>query len=340
MKTRILLFLSALLLTFSVRAQNVITVDNTVGADADFNDLQSAINTAQNGDVIYVHASEVNYGNIIIDKSLSLIGFSHSDLDKKTIIDEVDLLDNASNVRVTGFHVTGPFTLNNDDTLVTNLVIENNYFDNIIYFGGDALTDGLIVRGNIIYRIGSNSVTWTKYTNAIISNNIITDYLYVNYHESVEVSNNLFLNESYVVNVGNATGDLAVQDCIFYASVNSVYDPNSDGVLFQNCLTYNDINAVTNLVGTNNINDVDPQFINATDDLFNPDTDNYNLQMGSPAIGMGNLGDDIGLYSTNTNFSFNNFGFTAGIPVVTITSITSQVEQGGQLEVVIESNSN
>lgn len=340
MKKIITLSLLCLLVTFFLNAQTTYTVDNTTGSDADYDDLQSAINSVANGDILYVHASEVNYGDITIDKPITLIGFSHSDADKETMIDEVDLLDNASNVTLSGIRFTNSVNFNNDNTQVSNIILENNYFQSVIYFGGDALVTNMTIRGNVLDQIGSNSFTWTKYTNAIISNNIINDDIYVFYHESVTIENNIFLNGSSVVNVDDETGDLAVQDCIFYTSSNSIFNPNSVGVVFQNCLSYNDLNAVTNLEGTNNVNDVDPMFVSATDDTFDADLDDYHLQAGSPALTTGVSGDDMGIYSTNTNFSFNNYGFTAGIPVVTITAITSQIAPGGTLEVTIQSNSN
>jgi len=340
MKTKFLLFMTAFMMILSSQAQTVITVDNSVGADADYNDLQSAITNAADNSIIYVHASEINYGDITVNKPLTIIGYSHSDSDKETMVDYVTLSNSASNVRFTGIHFTNNFVIDNDDTLITDLVLENNFFDNTIFFGGNAIADDVIIRGNIIYDIGTNSATNTKYTNTIISNNIFYNNLYVFYHESVQVHNNIFLNEGIITNIDEETGDLEVQDCIFYASVNSIYDPNRDGVVFNNCLTYNDLNSVAALVGNANIPDSDPLFVNATDDVFDALTDDYTLQATSPALGAGVDGDDIGLYSTNTNFTFNNLGFTAGIPIVTITSITSQIAPGGDLEVTIQSNSN
>lgn len=345
MKTKTLLFLTALMLTFTTQAQNVITVDNTPSSVplADYNDLSSAISNANPGDIIYVHASETNYGDIIIDKPLTLIGFSHSDADKRTMVDEVDLLDSASDVRISGFYFTNDFSVNNNNTMITNLIIENNYFNSFaeIFFNGDAFVSNMTIRGNIIDQLGgSANINGNKYLNSIISNNIIYSDLYVYYHESVVVENNIFLDSASVQNHNETTGDLEVQDCVFYYNSNNNFNPNRVGVVFSNCLSYNAQNTVTALVGTGNINDTDPLFVSATDDNFDPLIDDYHLQAGSPALGTGTAGDDIGIYSTNTEFIFNNLGFTAGIPIVTITSITSQIIPGGTLNVSIESNSN
>ena len=345
MKTRILLFMTALVLTFSSQAQTVITVDNTEGADADYSDLQSAVSNANSGDIIYVHASETNYLDVTINNSLTLIGFSHSDADKETMIRDITFGPNSSDTRVTGFHITDDFIVDNVNT-VTNLVIENNLFDSnvasaIIFIDGGA--DDVLFRGNIINaQFGSNTASSgaNNVTNAIFSENIIMDNMFVKFHESVTLENNIFLDGSRVFNLDSDTGDLEIEDCIIYVSSGGVFDPNNTGVTFSNCLSYNDLSGVTNLAGSGNINDTDPEFVSADNDVFDALTDDYTLQPTSPALGMGVDGDDIGLYSANSNFTFNNFGFTVGIPTVTITSITTQVEQGGDLSVTIQSNSN
>ena len=336
-----------LLLITTTTAQTIITVDNIQGANAQFNDLQSAINSASNGDIIYVHASETSYGDIFINKGLALIGFSHSAADKKTILEFVTLGANASNTKISGVNIRRNLIVDNP-TVITNLVFENNLFDsssvsNIGFL--DAGANNVIFRGNIIQGVGSNtsSTNVNVVTNVIYSNNIfLGGGLVVRFHESTTVENNIFLN-SRVVNVDSATGDQEVEDCIFYKLTGGQqYNPNSNGVVFNNCLSYASSQVVPDLVGNNNLNDIDPLFVavNPGNNVYEPLSEDYNLQSSSPAKGAGTSGDDIGLYSTNTNFSFNNFGFTAGIPTVNITAITSQIAPGGTLEVTIESNSN
>ena len=347
MKKITFLSLLSLFTTILINAQATITVDNSQGADADYSDLQDAISNALAGDIIYVHASEINYGDILIDKELTLIGFSHSSIDKETIVGTVTLGSAASNTRISGFHITNDFFCGNTNTL-TNIIIENNLFDGnfsgreIYFFDGGA--DDVIIRGNIITsRIGRNfsgPSLQNPVTNLIIANNIITKNIWIDFRESTTIENNIFLETPTITNRQSATGDLEVEDCIFYnASSGNSVGYNNTGVVFNNCLTFNSISGVIPLNGSNNINDTDPQFVNVTNPVFDTSFD-YNLSPGSDGINNGVLGDDIGLYSTNSNFTFNNFGFTAGIPIVTITAITSQIAPGGTLDVTIESNSN
>lgn len=319
-----------------VNAQNVITVDNSTGANAQFSDLQSAISAAITGDIIYVQPSEINYGDISIDKSLSLIGFSHNDPDKKTLIDEIDFLDNASNTSISGFHITNDINALNTNVELTNIIIENNYIDGTFWSSMfNSGVNGMIIRGNILSRIGSNSSSWLNYKNTIISNNI-TSFIYVNFHESITIKNNIFIDGSYPVNIGNSTGDLEIQNCILYESSSSTVNPNSTGVVYQNCSSYNiGSGSYTAFTGTNNLDNQNPLFVEDNDNTtFEADIDDYHLQAGSPGIGTGALGEDMGLFDGG-GFTFNNFGFTNSIPTVTIETISTTVAPGQNLNVII-----
>lgn len=347
MKTITFFLAFSLMLTLTLGAQTIINVDNSPGAETDYDNLQTAIISATSGDTIYVHASETNYGDITIDKSLTLIGFSHSDTDKESMVNTIILGEFASNLRISGLHIMNDFFAANDNT-ISNLIVENNLFDGtisnreIIFQNGGA--DNVIFRGNIINAEFGRNYAGTSLlnslTNVVIANNIIMQDVTIDYHESTTIENNIFLGDLTIRNRLSITGDLEVEDCIIYVSENSVYDPNNNGVVFNTCLTYNSNNDVINLVGSGNVNNQNPDFVSAIDDDFDPLMDDYHLQAGSPALASGTSGDDIGIYSTNIEFTFNNLGFTAGIPVVTITAITSQIAPGGTLNVSIESNSN
>ncbi|MFV9551647.1 hypothetical protein [Algibacter sp. PT7-4] len=341
MKTKLSFLVAALLITCIANAQSIITVDNSNGANAQYSDLQSAISAASSGDIIQVHASEINYGDISIDKPLTLIGFSHGDADKKTSVDEINLLDNTSNLTISGFHITNDINALNDTVEITNLIIENNNIDGTFWSGSSrAGVNNMIFRGNIIYRVGSNTTTWLNYTNATFSNNIFTNSLYVDFHESTTIKNNVFINASHPVNVSNSSGDLEIQNCIFIESSSATLNINSDGVVYDNCLTYNiGSGSYSTLNGNNNLNNQNPNFISVTGGVFNSETDDYHLQAGSPAIGSGVGGIDMGIYDGSA-FTFNNLGYTNGIPTVKITDITDRIAPNATLTVTINTNAN
>ncbi len=322
------------------------TVDNSPGSNAEFSDLQSAISAAANDEIIYVHASEINYGIITVNKPLTLIGFGHSDPDKQTLLEDLILTTGASNTTITGFHVNDDFYLSNPlGTPLSNLVIENNLIDGTLSLGFGGV-DNIVIRGNIIYQIGttSSSVNSNNYTNALITNNIILYYIGLKNYQSITIKNNIFLSpnsSSPVYNVGNATGSITVQNSIMYYNVSSTYNPDALGVIFENCLTYNiGSGSVVPLVGATNLNNQDPLFVEDNDNaLFDGATNDFNLQGGSPAIGMGAGGVDMGLFDGSA-FIFNNYGYTNGIPTVKITAITDRIAPNAPLNVTINTNSN
>jgi len=336
------LFLSiALMLAFICNSQNIITVDNSVGSNAQFSDLNTAIAIAVAGDIIYIHPSGINYGTITVDKTLHLIGFAHSDPDKATFIFDLFLGVNASNSSFSGLHITDDFSASSSTTTLTGLVIENCIINDTMFFN-NAGVNGMLIRGNIIGNIGVSSTTGTRnnYANTIISNNIIRGKTYLRDFLSVEIKNNIFFASFQpIINQRSGGGSITVQDNIFYTSNSSTTNANSAGVIFENCLAYNlgsGISATLN--GSNNINNIDPKFVSATNNIFGP-TDDYHLQAGSIAIGNGVAGEDMGIYNTGP-FVFNNFGYTNGIPIMKITAITNTVAPGANVEVTITTNSN
>ncbi len=334
---KITLFTIALLGSMALtNAQTVITVDNSAGSNANFSDLQTAISNATAGDIIYVHPSETNYGNIEVDKALTLIGFSHSSADKQTLITDLTLTSNASNVKVTGFRVTDDLFIT-DGTPISNLVLENNFFSSsmVINNGG---VDNLVLRGNIINTMGGGGSTGSSFSNALITNNIFYGNLTVRLHESVTVKNNIFLT-SEVFNNRDETGNVTIQNSIFIARTTGTANANNDGVTFENCLIYNQSTGNAEaLVGTGNIVNVDPLFVEDNDNtIYEALLDDYNLQTGSQAIDAGVNGEDLGIFD-GSGFVFDNVGFSDGIPTVNIQAISTTVAPGQNLNVIINTS--
>lgn len=340
MKTMIFFLSFVLLFTFSSKAQTVITVDNSVGSNAQYSDLQTAIALATAGDIIYVHPSEINYGDITVDKTLHLIGFAHSDPDKATYIAEITFGENASNSSFSSLHITNRFYINGLSTTLTGLIFENNLIEgSMIFKNGGA--DNVLIRGNVIDQIGGQLANNSKFTNAIISNNIITNKIYVQNYQSIEIKNNLFLyNVVPITNQVSTNGSITIQDNIFYDSSTNTLDVNNSGVIYENCLAYNfGSGNMVALNGSNNFENINPNFVSAADDSFDAGLDDYHLQTGSVAMGNGVAGEDIGIYNSGS-FVFNNFGYTNSIPTVKITAITNSVAIDADVEVTIATNSN
>ena len=277
---------------------------------------------------------------------MSIIGFRHSNPDKNTYLDGIILNDGSGGSYISGLYINGNIDTNADITTILNdLIFENNIVRNMDFNGLEA--NNVLIRGNVIRRIGGGTNGTTNYTNTLITNNIFSDNsntggsegVSLKNHESIIIRNNIFLYVAEVENLSDDTGDIVVQNCIFYRISGTTLDWNNNGVIFENCLTYNPNGATTPLVGTGNWDDTNPNFVYVDDDVWNPAFD-FHLQAGSVAIGAGVNGENLGIYDGMTPFLFNNFGFTAGIPSVTITAITEQVAPGDNIEVTIQSNSN
>lgn len=340
---KITLFTMALLGSLTIiNAQNVITVDNSPGANAQYSDLQSAISQAQDGDIIQVHPSEINYGIADINKPLTLIGFSHGSPEKETLIDDIFLRNNASNTTIKGIHITDFISTDGNSNVIENIVVENCRIDDGIFFE-DAGMNNVSIRGNVISRIGfiSNSTGSNNYSNTLISNNIITNLVTVKSFQSTTIKNNLFLAPDFnrpIFNVNDENGNQEVQNSIFIYQNGSSPNPNDPGVTFTNCLTFNySSGPVVELEGVGNLNNLDPLFVetNGNDDF--EVNDDYNLQANSPAIGAGVNGEDLGLFDSG-GFTFNNFGFTNGIPTINIQAISTAVAPGQSLNVIINTS--
>lgn len=325
----------------SIHAQNVITVDNTTGSNAQYDNLQSAISAATAGDIIHVMPSETSYGNVTIEKTLTLIGFAHSDPDKRSILGSVQLTTGADNTRLTSLELRDTYSVRYNTVPLTGLIVENCLLEELYFYNAGA--DDILIRGNVFDYIGYGSTT-SSYSNAIITNNIILRQVVVINYQSVTVKNNIFSNPvstNPVYNRGYANGGISVQNNIFYYSTSATRDPNVDGVIFENCLTYNiGTGNVASLNGTNNLDNRNPLFLEDNDNAaYDPITDDYKFETGSPAIDAGVNGEDIGLYD-DSSFTFNNLGFSNGIPTVSIEAISTTVAPGQNLNVIISTTNN
>jgi pectin methylesterase-like acyl-CoA thioesterase len=208
MKNNVLKWASAALLLFNVvtlQAQTTYTVDNTPNSGAQFTSIQAAINAASNGDTIYVQQSITPYSGtvannlaIIVDKSLTLIGRSHTDQFYLTSLDSISFIENSSNSNIRGFSISSinfrstiATTLSNysiSDNLIGSAGIGQqgsgiNYNVSNVEFQGNAVTNRMNVGinvSNIVLRNnyfsgpanGGSAFSIDKPLNVIISNNV------------------------------------------------------------------------------------------------------------------------------------------------------------------------
>jgi len=164
-----LAFVSVLLLSIvpvtqfiaSVRATRTWTVDDD--GPADFHTIQEAINAASDGDAIQV-ASGIYYENVIVNKTLSLIGEDAS----ATIIDANQTLGTPVTIVANNVYING-FTVRNSGRRPHEGILLG--YPGIFIDG----CKGSIITGNIISKNYYDGVRLANSSNCMIFNNTIKD---------------------------------------------------------------------------------------------------------------------------------------------------------------------
>lgn len=351
-------FLFAFILTMSIGYLSAqIIVDNNIGVNAEYSDLQAAIDAASDNATIYIHPSATTYGDITIEKPLTLVGRSHSEDSFVSTVDNVTITHNGSGTSIKGLSMYDCYLsgLNGTSTyspiLVTDITIEHSKVHTInvgqltYYSITLGLHDGpgannLLIRGNVV----GSQYLWS--TNTIVTNNYITGATYVERPDTTIITNNVFTDTTTVQNGGSSIGNVLIQNCIFIANSGTPEELNINHSQLSNCLTYNygagsynlsggttDMNTTDMLLNTNPLFTSIDTSVNVNFYTYNP-TNDYTLQTGSPAIGAGFNGEDLGLFGNG--YTFNNIGNPAGYPTVTILTSTAAIPASGVMQVVFK----
>ncbi|HRD53533.1 MAG TPA: hypothetical protein PKY96_12875 [Flavobacteriales bacterium] len=302
----------------SIAAQATVrTVSNSPNMPAQFTDLQTAINTAVTGDTLYVMGTGVQYGQVTIDKQLTVIGTGHAPPApaQPAWLSTIYIYTNATGTKLIGLY---------SDSYVyiycSNVTIERCR----IYY----IYPQVVGLSNLVFR--HNYVTYVSFNNpnsALFANNIVHNngYIQNSNSPSVLIANNLFMG--YYWNALSAISNALISNNIFWQST-----PVAGSVTnctFENNITYqtpnNTIPFGTNS-GSGNLVDVNPQFVNVPDAAFNT-AYNYDLLPASAGNNAGSDGTDIGLYGGVSPWP-NQSGL-ARIPFITSFTLQySQVPQG------------
>ena len=349
MKTSILLKQLLFCFLFSAStllyAQTTHIVNNNVGTEADFTDLQAAIDAAANGDIIHVQQSSTSYGDITLDKELTIIGRSHSDASYSSQVGTINLVEGCSNSTLKGLrtvNITEPF-VSGATHVIENLVLQDNSISQITNLGLYGTFNNMLIQGNII---DSSISIATKTSNVLITNNLINaSSISLGMVDTLLFTNNV-LSYFFGVSITNNTSDLLnVSNCIFILENGSIdatvnLSSGSGSIQATNCITYN-YNSTrnytfatgSNITLTNNQENIDPLFIDRAtlgDGSFSPELYNLNLQGSSTVV-------DNGLYE---NYSFKPLGTPTGLPSIKIDTYSPTVPKNSDLTVTISAQTN
>lgn len=352
MKNFILSWASVTMLLFNIitlQAQTTWTVDNTPNSGAQFTDVQSAINAASNGDTIYVQQSSITYSGFTIDKELTIIGRGHSNTPNYITFlngDTIKLDIGSTGSTIKGFEVLRIELVSNiqpgsiDDITISqckgivscannnpnnnfnNWVIEGNYLTEI-RFGLRSFNT--LIRNNFINLFGSN-LNLSNPSSTIFTNNVIR----------------LGFGGGTLVSTGGSTQPINIINCIIEIPGSTL--SISANFQLNNCLLYDYGSFPTTPVTINSsatiqnssgiITGQDPLFtLPASTGVVVPD---LSVQSGSPAIGAGLSGENIGYQA---NYVFKRFGNPKGYPEVRISNYTGSTFQNGTVTFDIEARS-
>ena len=299
------------------------TVSNNPNSPGEYNNLQTAIDAATNGDTLYVHGSPTSYGNIYLNRNLTLIGTGYNPQKDNPLVsaiatlylDSVPGIKGCSNSKIIGFNITSSLQQGPSSYAFSNIVIALNRINQLSL--APANGNNIVVKQNVI----NYTYNLQNCNNLIIRNNML--YYTTSYFQncnSVLISNNMFFYTTI------ATG-VVIQD--FSTLTNNIFlncHPNSNFATYNNNLIFNSGNDVLpygNNTGVGNINGSAPQFVNVPDLNGINYSYNYRLTATSPGHNAGTDGTDIGPFGGVDPLP-NLYG-TPPVPQIKIFNITNSV---------------
>ena len=279
----------------SILSAQTYTVDNKPNAKADFDNLQTAINTVPEDSILLVQGSPNNYGAISIEKKITIKGTGYfltenPNTKAEVLISKtstVSLLDGSNGTIITGFDL-GPVRFNGNEisnisiiknktsyihksegVTPTNMVIKHNYITSYFNNGNNftiSVGDGSIIQGNFISRK-------VNATNSLITNNVIGQTSQVSYST---VKNNIFTgswnNFTSLPDVSSPNVTNIIQNNIYYSATGTPVTDEKNNKLSNEVL-----------------------FIGTDDSRYSSDGQ-YILTSDSPAKGAGVGGVDCGMF--------------------------------------------
>lgn len=340
-----LLFASSILV-----AQTTYTVNNNANTAADFTNLQTAINTVAAGSILYVQQSPTSYGDITINKKITLVGRSHSDASFKSQVGTVNFGAGGSDSSIKGL-IIGSIGESGSGTTLSNITLLDNNISGISIGNSHTFTN-ILIQGNVLH---GAIYLYNSASNTLITNNLIFCSSLSFYKvDTLLISNNVFCYYPGQ-NIYNysASDVLNISNCIFinnYPSPTNVnLVPGSGFIQVNNCVTYNYDNTYTfgfttgvgiTISGNVKLN-TNPLFTNVgltspglaspyNTGVYDPATDDLTLQAGSPVT-------DGGIFK---DYKFKLYGTPTGYPTIKVVENSTTVPKNGNLSVTIEAKTN
>ncbi len=361
-------------MTFALNAQ-ILTIDNNPGSTTTYQTLQGALDNLGTNTTIYVQPSGTSYGTGVIDDPVTIVGRSHSEPGKKSMVGRIT--PRASNITLKGLEIASFWAsttdINNAPTAPPYIGLDiyeceiNSTFIIGTNGGVTSLLDEVVIRGCVIkYQL----ISYGNVEDLLVSNNIFTPSNPIAIYNAATavISYNIFKYYTTTMNLTNSTASVTLvlfnNMFIFNRGNNpcNVSFNNGNFSLTTN-LTFNygrtntngDVNLISNASGSFNDNgstleNTDPEFTDVdssvtqsfagTSSAYEPGIrleDDLTLQGTSPALMGGSGLTEIGLF--NGGFNYEKLGNPRGLPSLDITSYDGAVPKNGTINVTITAKS-
>lgn len=314
--------------TYSMTNAKIWRVNNIAGINADYSTAQAAHDAANVGDTIHLETSSTSYGFVTASKQLVWIGNGYFvDGTKASYMGGIQFGSGSANSVVTGIYFTSYVYVNSNNITVNRCYVPLLYFftNSINQTHDFAMTQSFVA--NVSYTTsGSNASTGYTFTNNVFTSSF---ELPTNFTSVVLIHN-------YINNLHSSTVAFIAYNNIFY-NVSSNQQICTYAInVYNNLFMYYNNTLYTGTNGNIFVNST-PTSTNSvfTGSLSNSNDTWLTLKSGSPAIGAGLGGVDIGPLGGSSKYRMS------GIPPVPyFTQFQFQSTPVNTLPVIISTRSN
>jgi len=236
-----LLFFNFSIDAFGINNENPEFYIVDISGDGNFTSIQEAIDYVKSGDIIYVDGG-IYYENLVIDKSISLIG-----LDKNnTIIDGRGagnvIKVNSDNVKIYNFSIqnsgiyfpnSGINCTSNNNSIKNNTII-NCFYGMTLYYSNYNL-----IKFNIIKDAKNCGIYMTNSTNNFFLNNTIFNHtyngigVYSNSNYNKIINNSFYKNGYCALNIRTSSNNTITLNNISNNNI-GIHIPSNENFIYEN----------------------------------------------------------------------------------------------------------
>jgi hypothetical protein len=307
-------------------------VNNGTGVVADFTTVQAAHDGAAPGDTIHLEPALNSYGNLNMNKRLTIIStgaFSTNNPNiqadpKNAYVGNVNIANTGANGSVLSVRFSEGFNVSNGVSNISLINCVATYAsDNLNFAGRTYITidnsDNIVISKCFVSSIQFSNNS----NNILVNNNIVWGFITNNGNSDGVITNNVF-------RAGNAADAATIFNCVV---ANNIWNKNL-ATSFTNCNVGNNFAPGTGTAPTGfTFVDMATVFVDANGGFV----DNvYQLKVGSPAIAAGEGGIDCGAFGGGSPYKL---GATPAIPSIYKLNVPA-APAGNSMNIIFSTRSN